>query len=60
MKIEGKFNVGGEVVKQDERYVVSDNRLLKNLIVSSTRLNSGKETTGHAHRTGRSVYVCGR
>ena len=57
MKIEGKFNVGGEVVKQDERYVVSDNRLLKNLIVSSTRLNPGKETTGHRHEGQEEVYM---
>jgi oxalate decarboxylase/phosphoglucose isomerase-like protein (cupin superfamily) len=57
MRIEGKFNVGGEVVKQDERYVVSDNRLLKNLIVSSTRLNSGKETTGHCHTGQEEVYM---
>ena len=57
MKIEGKFDVGGEVVKQDERYVVSDNRLLKNLILSSTRLNPGKETTGHSHAGQEEVYM---
>ena len=49
--------MGGEVVKQDERYVVSDNRLLKNLIVSSTRLNPGKETTGHRHAGQEEVYM---
>jgi mannose-6-phosphate isomerase-like protein (cupin superfamily) len=57
MKIEGKFDVGGEVVKQDERYVVSDNQLLKNLILSSTRLNPGKETTGHRHTGQEEVYM---
>jgi mannose-6-phosphate isomerase-like protein (cupin superfamily) len=57
MKIEGNFNVGGEIVKQDERYVVSDNRLLKNLILSSTRLNPGKETTGHRHEGQEEVYM---
>jgi len=57
MKIEGNFNVGGTVVKQDERYVVSDNALLKNLILSSTRLNSGKETTGHRHEGQEEVYM---
>ena len=49
--------MGGEVVKQDERYVVSDNRLLKNLIVSSTRLNPGKETAGHRHAGQEEVYM---
>ena len=57
MKIEGNFNVGGTVVKQDERYVVSDNTLLKNLILSSTRLNPGKETTGHRHEGQEEVYM---
>ena len=57
MKIEGNFNVGGEIVKQDERYVVQDNRLLKNLILSSTRLNPGKETTGHRHEGQEEVYM---
>jgi len=57
MKIEGNFNVGGTVVKQDERYVVSDNALLKNLILSSTRLNPGKETTGHSHKGQEEVYM---
>jgi hypothetical protein len=61
MKIEGNFNVGGEIVKQDERYVVQDNRLLKNLILSSTRLNAWQRDHRTSTRgTGRSVYVHGR
>ncbi len=36
--------IGGEVAKQDERYVVKDNTTLKNLVVSSTRLQSRKST----------------
>lgn len=57
MKIEGNFEVGGEIVKQDERYVVRDNKTLKNLVLSSTRLNSGKETTGHRHEGQEEVYM---
>lgn len=57
MKIEGNFNVGGTIVKQDERYVVKDNNLLKNLILSSTRLNPGKHTTGHKHAGQEEVYM---
>ena len=52
MKIPGKknnilklprFEVDGEVVKQDDRYVVQDNTVLKNLILSSTNLNPKKK-----------------
>ena len=57
MKIEGNFEVGGEIVKQDERYVVRDNKTLKNLILSSTRLNPGKQTTGHKHEGQEEVYL---
>ena len=42
-------DVGGALVKEDDRYVVKDNTDLKNLIVSSTNLNPGKQTTGHFH-----------
>ncbi len=57
MKIEGNFEIGGLVVKQDDRYVVKDNTLLKNLILSSTRLNPGKQTTGHRHAGQEEVYM---
>jgi mannose-6-phosphate isomerase-like protein (cupin superfamily) len=57
MKIEGNFEVGGDIVKQDERYVVRDNKTLNNLILSSTRLNPGKETTGHQHKGQEEVYM---
>ncbi len=45
------------MVKQDDRYVVKDNTLLKNLILSSTRLNPGKQTTGHKHAGQEEVYM---
>jgi hypothetical protein len=32
-------DIGGSVVKQDQRYTVKDNTHLKNLVVSSTELN---------------------
>ncbi len=31
-------NIGGEVVKDNETYLLRDNKLLKNLVVSSTLL----------------------
>ena len=51
------WDIGGEVVKQDDRYVVKDNTTLKNLILSSTRLNPNKSTSGHSHAGQEEVYV---
>lgn len=52
----GNYDIGGEVVKQDDRYEVKDNRLLNNLVVSSTRLKPGKSTSGHKHPGQEEVY----
>ena len=52
-----RFEVGGEIVKQDNRYVVQDNTTLKNLILSSTNLNPKKETSGHNHSGQEEVYL---
>ena len=49
-------DIGGEVVKQDERYIVKDNTALNNLIVSSTRLQPRKSTSGHSHAGQEEVY----
>ena len=53
----GAWDVGGSVVKDDDRYTVKDNTELKNLVVSSTRLNAGKSTTGHRHAGQEEVYI---
>ena len=50
-------DVGGEIVKQDDRYVVKDNKFLNNLVLSSTRLNPGKQTSGHRHAGQEEVYI---
>jgi len=52
----GAYDIGGVVVKQDERYTVKDNTDLNNLIVSSTRLKPGKSTSGHQHAGQEEVY----
>lgn len=52
----GGYNIGGVVVKEDDRYVVRDNTELKNLIVSSTLLHPGKSTSGHSHAGQEEVY----
>jgi len=37
-----EYNIGGEVVKDNETYLLKDNRTLKNLVLSSTRLYRDK------------------
>ena len=50
------LDIGGEVVKDDDRYVVKDNVALNNLVVSSTDLKPGKSTSGHKHPGQEEVY----
>ena len=56
MKYE-KWDIGGEVVKDDHRYIVKDNTELNNLVVSSTLLAAKKSTTGHRHAGQEEVYM---
>jgi oxalate decarboxylase/phosphoglucose isomerase-like protein (cupin superfamily) len=49
-------DVGGDVVKDDETYLLKDNRTLKNLVLSSTMLYKGKSTRGHRHAGQEEVY----
>lgn len=51
------WTIGGEVAKHDDRYVVKDNTDLKNLVLSSTKLNPNKSTTGHKHSGQEEVYI---
>jgi mannose-6-phosphate isomerase-like protein (cupin superfamily) len=55
MKI-NRLDIEGDVVKQDDRYIVKDNKSLKNLVVSSTRLKAGCKTNGHSHTGQEEVY----
>ena len=50
------WDIGGEVAKEDDRYIVKDNTTLKNLVVSSTDLNPQKSTSGHRHVGQEEVY----
>lgn len=50
-------DVDGEVLRDNETYVVTDNRHLNNLVVSTTHLHPGKETKGHKHDGLDEVYV---
>lgn len=49
-------DIGGEIVKQDDRYTVKDNKTLNNLVISSTDLYAGKSTSGHFHAGQEEVY----
>lgn len=48
---------GWNVVKEDERYVVTDNNTLKKLVTSITELNPKKSTSGHSHSGQEEVYI---
>mgnify|MGYP003625804136 FL=1 len=54
-----KFNItdiGGEVVKDNETYLLRDNLTLNNLVLSSTTLHPKKETNGHSHEGKEEIY----
>ena len=50
------LDIGGSVVKDDDKYIVKDNSTLNNLVVSSTDLKPGKSTSGHSHAGQEEVY----
>ena len=56
MKYE-KWDIGGDVVKDDHRYIVKDNTELTNLVVSRTMLSAKQSTTGHRHAGQEEVYI---
>lgn len=49
-------DIGGEVVKDNETYLLKDNKFLKNLVLSSTQLHPGQATHGHFHQGQEEVY----
>lgn len=49
-------NLKGVVVRDNETYVVEDNRFLNNLVLSKTVLHPGKFTSGHSHPGLEEVY----
>ena len=49
--------MGWNVVKEDERYIVTDNDTLKRLVTSTTELNVSHSTTGHSHTGQEEVYI---
>ena len=50
------YDIGGELVKENEIYKLRDNTKLKNLVLSSTELKPGRSTRGHKHDEQEEVY----
>lgn len=51
------IDVGGEVVKDNDTYILEDNNYLNNLTYSSTFLKAGQRTSGHSHENEEEVYI---
>ena len=49
-------DIGGEVVKDNETYLLKDNKFLRDLVLSSTQLHVGQSTRGHTHPGQEEVY----
>jgi len=50
-------DVQGEVVKDNDTYLLIDNNYLSNLTYSSTMLKPGQRTNGHSHENQEEVYI---
>jgi oxalate decarboxylase/phosphoglucose isomerase-like protein (cupin superfamily) len=51
-----EYDIGGDVVKSNDTYVLKDNKTLKNLVLSSTKLYRNQQTRGHRHPGQEEVY----
>jgi oxalate decarboxylase/phosphoglucose isomerase-like protein (cupin superfamily) len=57
MKKYHTHDIGGEVVKDNETYLLKDNKTLTNLVLSSTLLYREQQTRGHRHPGQEEVYI---
>jgi mannose-6-phosphate isomerase-like protein (cupin superfamily) len=57
MQVVSINDIGGDVVKDTEVYVLKDNKLLNDLVLSSTFLRANQHTTGHIHEGQEEVYM---
>jgi oxalate decarboxylase/phosphoglucose isomerase-like protein (cupin superfamily) len=57
MKKYHTYDIGGEVVKDNETYLLKDNKTLTNLVLSSTLLYREQQTRGHRHPGQEEVYI---
>jgi hypothetical protein len=49
-------DIGGEVVKDTDVYLLRDNKFLKNMILSSTTLHKFQSTRGHKHEGQEEIH----
>ena len=56
MKVLSINNIEGDIIKDTSTYLVKDNKVLKNLVVSRTFLRANKSTNGHRHIGQEEVY----
>jgi quercetin dioxygenase-like cupin family protein len=49
--------IGGEVIKDNETYVLEDNNFLDHMTLSRTFLKPGQSTRGHSHDAQEEVYI---
>lgn len=56
MDVLNSYDIGGDVVKDNETYLLKDNKTLKNLVLSSTKLYRNQSTRGHRHAGQEEVY----
>lgn len=52
-----EYKERAELIRDNETYKVYDLTALKDLNLSLTELNPGKETTGHSHKESDEIYV---
>ena len=57
MRVVSIKDIGGEVVKDNEVYLLKDNKTLNNLVLSSTFLRANQCTNGHSHLGQEEVYM---
>jgi mannose-6-phosphate isomerase-like protein (cupin superfamily) len=49
--------IQGEIVKDNETYVLEDNNFLEHMTLSRTYLRPGMMTRGHSHENQEEVYI---
>lgn len=50
------YDIGGEIVNDNETYLLRDNKNLQNLVLSSTLLYRNQSTRGHRHPGQEEIY----
>ena len=49
-------DIGGEIIKDNDQYLLKDNKFGNKLVLSSTFLRANQSTNGHEHKGQEEVY----